>query len=48
MLDSGTAASSTVDIITILPTFMTFVITMIADSYPLPPSQIEFVGALQV
>jgi hypothetical protein len=37
-----------VDIITILPTFMTFVITMIGDSYPLPASQTEFLGALQV
>eukprot|EP00291_Cryptomonas_curvata_P006117 CAMPEP_0172180326 /NCGR_PEP_ID=MMETSP1050-20130122/17159_1 /TAXON_ID=233186 /ORGANISM="Cryptomonas curvata, Strain CCAP979/52" /LENGTH=362 /DNA_ID=CAMNT_0012853403 /DNA_START=268 /DNA_END=1353 /DNA_ORIENTATION=+ len=36
-----------VDIITILPTLMTFVITMIGDTYPLPDSQTEFLGALQ-
>ena len=37
-----------VDIVTILPTFLTFIIQMIGDSYPLPPGQIDFVKALQV
>jgi hypothetical protein len=36
-----------VDIITILPTLMTFVIKMIGDSYPLPAGQTAFVSALQ-
>ncbi len=36
-----------VDIITILPTLMTFVIQMIGDSYPLPAGQTTFVSALQ-
>jgi hypothetical protein len=38
---------SAVDIITILPTLMTFVIQMIGDSYPLPEGQTAFVSALQ-
>ena len=42
-----TSRAVTVDIITILPTFLTFIIQMIGDSYPLPPSQIDFVKALQ-
>ena len=42
-----TSRAVTVDIITILPTFLTFIIPMIGDSYPLPPSQIDFVKALQ-
>jgi hypothetical protein len=39
-----------VDIITILPTLMTFVVTMIGDKYPaplLPDNQTQFLGALQ-
>ena len=36
-----------VDIVTILPTFLTFIIQMIGDAYPLPPGQIDFVKALQ-
>ncbi len=37
-----------VDIVTILPTFITFIIRMIGDIYPLPESQTGVVEALQV
>ncbi len=41
-------SSPAVDIVTILPTFITFIIQIIGDTYPLPPGQVDFVKALQV
>jgi len=45
---SNCRCTATVDVITILPTFLTFIIQMIGDTYPLPPGQVDFVKALQV